>query len=170
MPKTFERYQPDMKALHHGFRTSPCFVCEIVSGGRDAYIAYEDDRALVFLDKYPRQYGYTLVAPKEHKEQVTGDFEVEAYLDLQRLIYHVTEAVRQEVEAERMYIFTFGSNQGNAHVHWHIAPLPPGTPYEKQQGAAVSWQRGVLAVSEEEMVSLAARLRKRIEGLVEHQP
>ena len=162
MPKTFDRYHPDMKALHHGFRISPCFVCQIVAGERDAHVVYEDDHALIFLDKYPRQYGYTLVASKTHREQVTGDFELEAYLELQKLIYHVSEAVRREVEAERMYLFTSGSNQGNAH-HWHVAPLPPGTPYEEQQGAAVSWRRGVLAVPEEEMVSLAARLRRRLE-------
>lgn len=167
MTKTFERYHPDMKRLHHRFRTAPCFVCEIVLGEVDAHIVFENDRALAFLDKYPRQYGYTLVAPGQHKEQATSDFDIEAYLDLQKLIYHVSEAARQEVRAERMYIFTFGSNQGNAHVHWHVAPLPPGTPYEEQQGAAVSWRRGVLAVPEEEMASLATRLRRRIERRVE---
>ena len=164
MPKTFDRYHPDMKALHHGFRTSPCFVCEVVSREADAHIIYEDDHALVFLDKYPRQYGYTLFAPKQYKEQVTGDFGIEAYLELQTLVYHVSEAVRREVEAERIYLFTFGSNQGNAHVHWHVAPLPPGTPYEEQQGAAVSWRRGALAVPEKEMEQLAVRLRGRIES------
>jgi ATP adenylyltransferase len=94
---------------------------------------------------------------------VTADFSVEEYLDLQRLIYHVCEAVREEVGAERMYIFTFGSNQGNSHVHWHVVPLPPGVPYEKQQGAAVGWQAGVLKVPEKEMALLAARLRARLE-------
>ena len=38
-----------------------------------------------------RAYGYTLVAPKEHREQVTGDFTMEEYLDLQQLLYRVTE-------------------------------------------------------------------------------
>ena len=160
---TFRRYRPDTEALQQTFKTAPCFICKIVAGDDDAHVIYEDDHALVFLDKYPRQYGYTLVAPKEHREQVTGDFDIEAYLELQTLVYHVTEAVRHEVGAERMYVFTFGSNQGNAHVHWHIAPLPPGTPYEEQQGAAVGWRRGVLAVPEKEMISLAARLRQRVE-------
>lgn len=169
MPKTLKRYHPDMKALHKGFRTSPCFICEIASKKAAAHVMYEDDRALVFLDKYPRQYGYTLVAPRDHREQVTGDFDLEAYLDIQRLIYHVSEAVRQEVGAERMYIFTFGSNQGNTHVHWHVAPLPPGTPYEEQQGAAVSWRQGVLTVPEEEMASPATRLGQRIAERVKQQ-
>ena len=165
MEKTFERYPPDMKSLHHGFQTGPCFVCQIVAKNPHfpAHIIYEDEAVIAFLDKYPRQYGYTLVAPKKHLEQVTGDFDVERYLGLQRLIFRVSEAVRTEVGAERMYIFTFGSNQGNAHVHWHIAPLPPGTPYEEQQGAAVSWRNGVLDVPEAEMVDMAARLKYRLE-------
>jgi hypothetical protein len=103
MGEGYERYHPDMDAMHHGFRTEPCFICTMVQGEvRFAEnIIYEDEGALVFLDGYPRAYGYTLVAPKEHREQVTGDFTMEEYIDLQQLVYQVTEAVRQEVSAER---------------------------------------------------------------------
>ena len=68
--------------MDHGFRTEPCFVCRMVAGEvrLPENIIYEDDRALVFLDGYPRAYSYTLVAPKEHKEQVTADFAMEEYL------------------------------------------------------------------------------------------
>ena len=146
MEERFERYWPDMEVLHRGFRKQPCFVCRILAGNneRPQHFVYEDDKAIAFLDTYPRAYGYSLVAPKEHREQVTGDFSREEYLDLQRVVYRVSEAVRQEVQAERMYLYTFGSNQGNSHVHWHVVPLPPGVPYEEQQGAWVSWSKGVL--------------------------
>ena len=166
MEESFERYHPDMEAMHRGFRTQPCFVCGIADGdiGFPENIVYEDDRALVSLDGYPRAYGYTLVAPKEHREQVTGDFTMEEYLGLQRLVYRVAEAVREEVGAERMYIFTFGSNQGNSHVPWHVVPLPPGVPYEEQQGAWTSWSRGVLEIPREEMAALAARIGARMGG------
>ena len=165
MKETFERYKPDMETLHHSFQTGPCFVCQIVAKNPQfpAAIIYENEDVIAFLDKYPRQYGYTLVAPKEHLEQVTGDFDLERYLGLQRLIFHLSEVIRAEVGAERIYIFTFGSNQGNAHVHWHIAPLPPRTPYEEQQGTAVSWKKGVLKVPEDKMTDMAARLRQRLE-------
>jgi diadenosine tetraphosphate (Ap4A) HIT family hydrolase len=167
MEESFERYYPDMEAIHHGFRTQPCFVCRMVNGDVRLLenIIHEDDRNLVFLDGYPRAYGYTLVAPKEHKEhkeQVTGDFTMEEYLRLQRLVYRVTEAVRKEVGAERMYIFTYGGNQGNSHVHWHIVPLPPGVPYEDQQGTWASWSKGVLDIPRDEMASLAARIGARM--------
>ena len=150
--------------MHHGFRTQPCFVCRMVEGdiGFPENVVFENERCLVFLDGYPRAYGYTLVAPKEHSEQVTGDFTIEEYTELQQLIYKVTEAVRREVGAERMYIFTFGANEGNSHVHWHVVPLPPGVPYEEQQGNWARWSRGVLKIPREEMADLAGRIGARL--------
>jgi diadenosine tetraphosphate (Ap4A) HIT family hydrolase len=66
MEERFERYHPDMEAFHRGMRTNPCFVCEIAAGvnALPEHFVYEDDRAIAFLDAYPRAYGYTLVAPK----------------------------------------------------------------------------------------------------------
>ena len=167
MEARFERYHPDMEALHHGFRTEPCFVCRLVGGDESIprHVLYEDDEAIAFLDAYPRAYGYTLVAYKEHREQVTADFAMEEYVALQRLIYRVTEAVREEVGAERMYLYTLGSNQGNSHVHWHVVPLPPGVPYEDQQGSWASWHMGVLDIPPKEMAALAHRIGRRIERI-----
>ena len=164
MEKRFERCWPDMEVFHHKARTRPCFVCEVVAGTNDGpqHIVHEDDEAIAFLDSYPRAYGYTLVAPKEHREQVTKDFSVQEYLRLQRFVYRVAEAVREEVGAERMYLYTFGSNQGIAHVHWHVVPLPVGVPYEEQQGAWASWSKGVLDIPQEEMASLAVRIGARV--------
>ena len=164
MEKRFERYWPDMEAFHHDARTRPCFVCEVVAGTNDRlqHIVYEDDEAIAFLDSYPRAYGYTLVSPKEHREQVTKDFTLEEYLGLQRVVFRTTEAVREEVGAERMYLYTFGSDQGIAHVHWHVVPLPTGVPYEDQQGAWAAWSKGVLDIPQEEMASLAARIAARM--------
>ena len=164
MERRFDRYFPDMGDLHRGFRTRPCFICRMVAGDVlfPENIVYEDDGAIVFLDGYPRAYGYTLVAPKEHREQVTADFAPEEYLRLQSLVYRVAEAVREEVGAERMYLYTFGSNQGNAHVHWHVVPLPPGVPYEEQQGAWAGWDSGVLKIPQQEMSELAERIRRRL--------
>jgi diadenosine tetraphosphate (Ap4A) HIT family hydrolase len=90
---------------------------------------------------------------------------MEEYLELQRLVYRVSEAVREEVGAERMYIYSFGSNQGNSHAHWHVVPLPTGVPYKEQQGAWASWSKGVLKIPAEEMADLAGRIGRRV-GLI----
>ncbi len=154
----------DMSAYLERSRNGPCFVCEMLAGN-PAYrhqVVYEDAMAVAFLNRYPPLYGYTLVAPKSHREQVTGDFPVDEYLALQRVIYGVAEALRQVVPTERMYLLSLGSQQGNRHVHWHLAPLPPGVPYEEQQLEALRLEKGMLALTDEEMTALAKRLHEAI--------
>jgi diadenosine tetraphosphate (Ap4A) HIT family hydrolase len=162
----FERYQPDLDAYERRFQSGSCFVCGIVSRDPDFpkhHVVYEDDAVIAFLNKYPTQYGYTLVAPKEHKERVADDFTLEEYLGLQRVVHQVAKAVGEEVGAERVYLLSLGSNEGNAHVHWHVVPLPPCTPYEEQQFAAIMLERaGAMKIPEEEIVSLAARIGRRV--------
>lgn len=167
-----ERELVDMQAYVCTSQTGPCFICEIVNREPRYYehhILYETAEAIVFLNKYPTLYGYTLVAPRKHVEQATGDFTLDGYLALQRLIYYVAEAIRQEVPTERIYILTLGSQQGNRHVHWHIAPLPPGVPYEEQQLEALMLEKGVLKLSDDEMSGLGSRIRQTLKDLLDPQ-
>jgi len=156
----------DLETYIKNIQTRPCFICEMVAGNPEYRheVVYEDETAIVFFNRYLVLYGYLLVAPKAHREQVTGDFSLEEYLALQRVIYRAAEALRQEVPTERMYLLSLGSQQGNRHVHWHVAPLPPGVPFEEQQLAALRIERGVLDIPAEELASLAARLRQRLAG------
>ena len=165
---TSEREPFDLDSYVKRIQANPCFICETVAGNPEYrhHVVYEDDQTIVFLNKYPTLYGYTLVAPRQHKEHVTGDFTVEEYLSLQRLIYRVAEAVRLETQAERVYILSLGSQQGNSHVHWHVAPLPPGVPYNEQQLQALMMERGILKMSDGEQMALAERLRERISATV----
>jgi diadenosine tetraphosphate (Ap4A) HIT family hydrolase len=77
----------------------------------------------------------------------------------------VGEAIRQKLPTERLYIMSLGSQSGNRHVHWHVAPLPPGVPYQEQQLAAFSWDRGVLALPDEDMTDLARRIGARVDKM-----
>jgi diadenosine tetraphosphate (Ap4A) HIT family hydrolase len=154
----------DMSGYLERSQRGPCFVCEMLAGN-PAYrhhLLYEDEQRVVFLNKYPPLYGYTLVAPKAHREQVTGDFSVDEYLHLQRVICRVAQALRQVVPTEHLYRLSLGSQQGNRHVHWHLVPLPAGVPYEEQQLEALRLSRRVLALKEEEMANLATRLPEAI--------
>ncbi len=161
---TAHRTRPvDFEAIrrHLGGR---CFLCEMLAGNPEFHhhVVYEDKNTVAFLNRYPTLYGYVLVAPKEHLEQVTGDFRRNDYLALQDVIHRVGEAIRRIVPTERLYILSLGSQAGNRHVHWHIAPLPPGVPFDRQQLAALDSNR-VLDLSEDEMADLAARIRRAIE-------
>ena len=66
-----------------------------------------------------------------------------------------------------MYSLSLGSQQGNAHLHWHLAPLPPGVPYGEQQYHALMAENGVLAVDETAQMELAARIRDRLREIPE---
>ena len=156
-----ERLKFDVASYVESIKTGPCFICGVASGDPAFahHIVFEDDFAIAFLNKYPVLAGYVLVCPKAHLEQVTGDFSRPDYLRLQALVYDVAEALRTVLEVERVYILSLGSQQGNRHVHWHVAPLPPGVPPEAQQLAALDVERaGVLAMDEAELTALASRI------------
>ncbi|MGK4584859.1 HIT family protein [Kitasatospora sp. HPMI-4] len=164
---TSKRIPFDEAAYSHRSRTGPCFICRMLAGapGYRHETVYEDDRHVAFLDKHPTLLGKLLVAPKLHIEDPVGGFTETAYLALQAVVHKVATGLRQVVPTERIYVYSLGSNQGNAHVHWHVAALPPGVPYERQQTNALLWETaGLLDVDEETTAALAEQLRAAISG------
>jgi len=162
-----ERQRFDVASYVASIQTRPCFICGLVAGDPAFahHIVFEDDFAIAFLNKFPTLAGYVLVCPKAHLEQVTGDFSQPDYLRLQTLVYRVSEALRTVLDVERVYVLSLGSQQGNRHVHWHVAPLPPDVPPEDQQLAALDVARtGFLAMDEAELVGLASRIAAALAG------
>ena len=90
------------------------------------------------------------------------DFSEDEYTDLQRVIYRVGRALSSAVPTERLYVLSLGSQQGNRHVHWHLAPLPPGVPFEEQQLEALDTKLG-LDLTEDELAELAASIRAALD-------
>jgi diadenosine tetraphosphate (Ap4A) HIT family hydrolase len=154
----------DEDAYTERIQNGLCFICEMIAGRLNGnHIIYQNDEFIAFLNKYPSLYGYTLVAPIAHKEQVTGDFTMDEYVSLQGAVYQVAEAVRCTVETERVYILSLGSQQGNRHVHWHIAPLPYGVPFKQQQLDALRIDSGYLEIPDDEMAGLAEQIRQHMQ-------
>ncbi|MFG2988249.1 HIT family protein [Streptomyces sp. NPDC048257] len=142
-------------------RRGPCFVCAFLGGHPDYAheLVLEDEDHVAFLDRWPTLPGKVLVAPKAHIEHVVRDLDEAAYTRIMLFVREIALAVEDVCGAERTYLYSLGSRQGNAHLHWHIAGLPPGTPYRQQQFHALMTENGVLSVSAEEAADLAARLR-----------
>ena len=151
----------DMRKLHEASVAGLCYVCEFLNGNPefDHVTVEETDTAIAFLSRYPTLFGYMIVAPKKHVEQATGDFTEAEYVRLQSFIYRLSEAVREVLEPERNYILSLGSQAANAHVHWHIAPLPYGVPIEYQQFHALMHENGVIEVSKQDQEELAAKIK-----------
>lgn len=74
----------------------------------------------------------------------------------------VALAIAAPLPTEWMYSMSLGSQQGDADLHWHLAPLPPGVPYHQQQVHAVMAEDGVLPVNDNGQAALAERIRSRI--------
>lgn len=145
-------------------REGPCFVCAFVEGHPDYrhHVIYEDGDTVAFLSRYPTLLGYSLVAPKRHLESWVHDLSPTDYARFQEVVHAVARAIAATVPTERMYAMSLGSRQGNAHLHWHLAPLPPGVPYREQQFHAVMAENGVLAVDDDRQAALAREIRDHL--------
>ena len=139
-------------------------MCALLSGSPDYEheVVFEDSETIAFLSKYPTQLGYCLVASKRHLENLADDLDEDAYLRLQRVVHRVARAVSAATPTERVYVLSLGSQQGNAHIHWHVVPLPPGVPYRQQQFHAVMAENGVLHLTAEQQRSVADAIRAKL--------
>lgn len=163
---TTPRIRMDLDAYERRTLSGRCFICELVASapGSEHEIVYDDGEHVGFLSRYPTLYGYTLVAPRAHVELVHRDLDRSAYLRLQEVVYRVAQALATVVPCERMYVLSLGSQQGNSHIHWHVAPLPPGTPYRQQQYHALMAEYGAIPWDGEKAAVLGARLRAALDG------
>jgi diadenosine tetraphosphate (Ap4A) HIT family hydrolase len=164
----YQRVPFDAQAYEHRVRSDAerhaCFICSIVAGERDDHLVlFRDDLCIAFLAKWPTLLGYSLLAPLDHRTDAVESFSESQYVDLQRRVHRLGRAVSACVPTERLYVMSLGSHQGNAHVHWHVAPLPPGVPYREQQFAALMHEpKGYLDVPEADLVQLADRVRRQM--------
>lgn len=108
-------------------KSSHCVFCEASGRGvsRDSLVLYQDDHAIVMLNKYPYNSGHLLVLPKRHCGDLL-DLSENEYSEVQRQLRRAVEAV---VKCYECAGYNLGLNQGRAagagipeHLHWHIIP------------------------------------------------
>jgi histidine triad (HIT) family protein/ATP adenylyltransferase len=148
-------------------RGGRCFICAMLAGDPlfRHHIVYQDEHAVAFLNKHPTLRGYTLVAPRRNAESWVRDLTEAEFLALQAVVLWVAVALEAVPPVDRMYALSLGSQQGNAHLHWHVAPLPPGVPYEQQQYYALMAEHGVLDIPDQDQADLAVRIRTAISAV-----
>src|SRR5215813_4904681 len=154
----------DVAAYARRTQEGPCFVCGIVTGQQDYphHEIYEDATTTAFLVRYPTLLGHCLVAPKQHSRTGYLSWGEQQFIAFQRTVHRVARALAASVPTERMYSLSLGSQQGNTHLHWHLAPLPPRVPYEKQQLRALSAEDGVLNVDDASQATLARTIASHL--------
>lgn len=164
MAGSIRRVPFDLESYTRRSRTGPCFICAVVSGdpGQPEEIVHDDGTHIAFLARFAALPGYVLVAPRRHVEHVVRDLDEDEFSALMRVVRRVALALEASVPCERTYLLSLGSQQGNAHLHWHVAALPPGVPYERQQYHALMAENGVVEHTPEEAAALAARIRRAL--------
>ncbi|HJT58366.1 MAG TPA: HIT family protein [Ktedonobacteraceae bacterium] len=99
-----------------------CVFCKIIRGELPAYIVFEDDLSLAFLDRRPVFPGHTLLVPKEHYEtlidlptSLVGPFFQNAQL--------LARAMEAGLKADGTFVAINNHvSQSVPHVHIHIVP------------------------------------------------
>lgn len=101
-----------------------CFFCKITSKKAPAFIIYENDSVLAFLDVEPRTLGHTLIIPKHHSSNII-DLPESAVAPLFSAVKVVVNLLVSGLHADGL---TIGINQGRAsgqvvdHLHVHLLP------------------------------------------------
>ena len=114
-----------------------CLFCDILDGKRDGHFLYEDDSHVAFLDKYPIDFGHSLILPRKHHEKIT-DMNPEDVGILFSLVPKIAKAILDATNADA---FSIAQNNGRAakqiipHVHIHLIPRynNKGTVWTKRQ-------------------------------------
>jgi len=99
-----------------------CIFCQIVKGSVPAYVVYDDESAVAFLDAFPHTRGHLLVVPKRHMERITDLGEPE-FPDFLRA---VTQVCRKVDRLSRHYHISVnqGSLAGQVVFHLHVHVIP----------------------------------------------
>lgn len=130
-----------------------CIFCDIVQGKRPGNFIYEDESHVAFLDKYPIDYGHSLVLPREHVEKVT-DMNSDKVGDLFSRVPKIAKAITETTHADA---FSLAQNNGRAakqivlHVHIHIIP--------RYNNKGTVWTKRDIG-KDEELKILAEKIRK----------
>lgn len=104
--------------------TCPCIFCELIHGGGEVSICYEDSQALAFLDIQPVNPGHVLVVPRAHYESL-----VDMPADLIRHLFDVATRlapiVRRLAGADGLnLVVNSGAAAGQDVFHYHVHVIP----------------------------------------------
>jgi histidine triad (HIT) family protein len=101
-----------------------CMFCQIVAKRVPAYIVYENEYSLSFLDIRPASIGHTLLVPRKHFEKLV-DVPSTIIKELAISLQTVSACIVEAVNADGLNVL---QNNGRAagqvipHVHFHLIP------------------------------------------------
>ncbi|HEX7121714.1 MAG TPA: HIT family protein [Gemmatimonadaceae bacterium] len=111
---------------------SHCIFCELIHGGGEVSICYEDGESIAFMDIQPVNAGHVLVVPREHYESL-NDVPPELAMHLFEVALRLGPIVRRLTGSDDLNIVV---NSGEAagqnvfHYHVHLIPRRAGDGFD----------------------------------------
>ncbi|MCD8495088.1 MAG: HIT domain-containing protein [Candidatus Pacebacteria bacterium] len=97
-----------------------CIFCKIIDKEISAYVIYEDESYIAFLDIFPRAPGHVQVIPKEHMRWVWDSNDIEGYF---RIVQKIAQALQRAYGIDLIRSQIYGEEISHAHV-WLWPDLP----------------------------------------------
>ena len=128
---------------------------DIINRNIIGHFIYEDENHIAILDKYPIDFGHSLLIPKKQYEKIT-DMPDDEVSNLFSIIPKIVNGILQATNADA---FSLAQNNGRAakqiipHVHVHIIP--------RYNSKETIWTKRNIP-SENDLEKLAEEIRKCI--------
>ncbi|MDR1512192.1 MAG: HIT domain-containing protein [Propionibacteriaceae bacterium] len=130
-----------------------CLFCRIVAGAVPSHQVWSDDQAVAFLDINPLHLGHTLVIPRRHVADGTG--EAAAWADVAEGLAAVASAAKARLGATGVnFLANSGKVAGQEVFHFHVHVIPR---YDATPGMGGLLRRDSTAASD--LAGTASRLR-----------
>lgn len=131
-----------------------CTFCDIAAGAKPAYIVFEDETSIAFLDARPLFPGHVLLVPKDHYPALS-DLPSHLVQPLFQNAQMLSASVERAMNAEGSFVAINNRvSQSVPHLHIHVVPRRkkdglkgffwPRTPY-KSESEMQDVQRAVRA-------------------------
>ncbi|BAS27578.1 HIT family protein [Limnochorda pilosa] len=139
-----------------------CIFCRIVRGEAQASVAYEDDRAVAFMDIQPLSRGHLLVVPRLHAADLFAlpdPLAAHLFVVTRRLAL----ALRESHHPDGINVVqSNGRAAGQVVFHLHIHVIPRSL---EGGGPRLGWHRMSPAPTRAELEEDAARIRAAARNL-----
>jgi histidine triad (HIT) family protein len=139
------------------YKGTSCIFCSIIRGDAPSVPVYSDNEFIALMDKYPVNYGHTLLVPKAHYSDLLS-MPMDLIGRMYCLAANLAKSIVLSIKADG---FNLGQNNGRAanqivpHVHVHIIPR---YSYDSPNG---NWPSRKVA-SFTELSGIAESIRKSI--------
>lgn len=93
--------------------------CQIAQGSAEAYVFWEDDDFMAFLDIHPSKTGHSLVIPKQHVDYFWNMDDIH-YGQLMLRVKWLATRMKEIAASDYVFVRLVGTDV--PHVHAHIVP------------------------------------------------